>query len=666
MAMVALCAAAVPSAFAADPAHDHAMAVNDAASSGDGFFTNLLKTYTPRQICMHRERAVVWLHFASDAFIAIAYFTIPVALMTFVRRRKDLAFNWMFVCFAVFILACGLTHVMNVLALWQAVYRLDGLVKLVTAVASISTAILLWRLLPAAIALPSPGQLREANAKLGDEIIERRQAEESLRQMQAQLEQRVRERTAELETANSVLRSEVTARQAAEAGREQLLRSERAAREEAERASRMKDDFLATLSHELRTPLNAILGWSQLLLRELVPAPARAAGAAANGTGGAAGDAATGDGDGSTRSPDTGGGASGGAAAQNDDDLGLRTIERNARAQAQLIDDLLDMSRIQSGKLRLDVQRADVVGVVSAAIETVAPAAEAKEIRLTRALDPVAGPVSGDPARLQQVVWNLLTNAVKFTPKGGQVHVDLRRVDSSLQITVSDSGIGIHADFLPHVFDRFRQADSATTRQHGGLGLGLSIARSLVEMHGGTITASSPGEGHGATFAVHLPLLAVSAPRSDAPAEGGARPSGWAEPAHAALEAIDLTGVKVLVVDDEEDARTLVARVLQQCGAEVIRATSAAEALEAVRAHRPNVILSDIGMPAEDGYSLIRKVRELGADSGGATPAAALTAFARSEDRRRALMAGFQSHIVKPVEPAELATVVASLAGRTG
>ena len=396
----------------------------------------------------------------------------------------------------------------------------------------------------------------------------------------------------------------------------QLLESERAARSNAERASSMKDEFLATLSHELRTPLNAILGWSQMLrLPTISPA---------------------------------------------DLHRGLETIERNTRVQKQLIEDLLDMNLITSGKLRLDIQPVAPVSFIEAALETVRPAAEAKGIRLTAVLDPAAGPIAGDPGRLQQVVWNLLSNAIKFTRKNGRIQVALRQVNSHIQVSVEDTGLGIAPEFLPYVFDRFRQADASTTRTTGGLGLGLAIVKQLVELHGGAVCATSAGHERGATFTVELPRTAI---HDDGFA--GAHPT--ALPAAAsAFRGMDLTGVKVLVVDDQADARELIARVLKECGADVVVAGGADEALAAVEHSRPNVILSDIGMPNVDGYELLRRVRALGAARGGGLPAIALTAFARSEDRTRALRAGFLMHIAKPVEPAELITMVASLAGRTG
>jgi PAS domain S-box-containing protein len=405
-------------------------------------------------------------------------------------------------------------------------------------------------------------------------------------------------------------RAEEALRHAAEE-REELLDAERAARSEAERVSLMKDEFLATLSHELRTPLNAILGWAQVLVLEKSD-PA-------------------------------------------DVQRGLDAIQRNARAQTQLIEDLLDMSRIISGKVRLDVQWTDLAGIIDAALDSVRPSAEAKGIRIRRILDPKAGPVSGDPTRLQQVVWNLLTNAIKFTPKGGSVDVLLERVNSHVEITIHDSGMGIEPEFLPLVFERFRQADSSSTRSFGGLGLGLSIVKNLVELHGGSIRAKSAGAGQGATFIVSLPL---------APIRGNEKrehPTTEKAPAFDYTQ-IDLTGVKVLVIDDEPDARALVSRVLTHCHAEVAVGGSAAEGLEIIQTFLPDVLLSDIGMPQTDGYEFIRQVRRLAPERGGRTPAIALTAFARSEDRTRAMMAGYQVHISKPIEPQELVATVRSLA----
>jgi PAS domain S-box-containing protein len=395
-----------------------------------------------------------------------------------------------------------------------------------------------------------------------------------------------------------------------------LLESERAARREGERANAIKDEFLATLSHELRTPLSAILGWAHILRRKISPGEA-------------------------------------------DLHKGIEVIERSTRVQTQLIDDLLDMSRITSGKVRLDLQPVAPITVVEAAVDTVRPAADGAGVTIELQLDPAAGPIAADPARLQQVVWNLLVNAVKFTPRGGKVHVTLEQIDGQVQITVADSGVGIKPDFLPHIFDRFRQADGSTTRRYGGLGLGLSIVKHLVELHGGAVQADSPGQGAGATFVVKLP---VNAMHSDEHA--GRAASGAMSPHSAPFDAIELKGIKALVVDDEADARDLMKRVLEDCGAEVTVANGAEAALQAIQRDRPDVLISDIGMPDIDGYELLRRVRQLGPAAGGALPAIALTAFARPEDRVRALRAGFSVHVSKPVESAELIATVAALAGR--
>ena len=401
--------------------------------------------------------------------------------------------------------------------------------------------------------------------------------------------------------------------------RKQLLDSERFARAEAERASAMKDEFLATLSHELRTPLSAILGWAQVLrLRRMGEAELR---------------------------------------------QGLETIERNARIQTQLIEDLLDMSRITSGKLRLEVQRVDPSGFVEAAVDTVRPAAEAKGITLHLRHDPDTGTLAGDAGRLQQVVWNLLSNAIKFTPPGGRVQVTLQRVGTNVEIGVSDTGIGIRPEFLPYVFERFRQADASTTRAFGGLGLGLSIVRHLVELHGGSIRVESAGEGLGATFTVSLPCGDAASPAAGVRLGGAAARS---VPLHAEHSQPDLSGVKVLVLDDADDARELIRRVLLECSAEVLPAANAQQALTLIERERPDVLISDIGMPDMDGYEFLRHVRALGDQRGGRVPAIALTAFARSEDRTRALHAGFLVHVAKPVEPSELVATVATVAGRTG
>jgi PAS domain S-box-containing protein len=387
------------------------------------------------------------------------------------------------------------------------------------------------------------------------------------------------------------------------------------ARAEAARTSRMKDEFLAMLSHELRTPLNAVYGWARLLRAGQVT-----------------GEAAT---------------------------KALDVIMRNAQSQIQLIDDLLESSRIVTGKLRLDIRPLDLRNVIEAALDAVRPAADAKGIRLRAELDRWAVAFVGDPDRLQQVMWNLLTNAVKFTPKGGQVRVDLRGGESQVEITVSDTGQGIGSEMLPHVFERFRQGDSTSTRAHAGLGLGLALVRHLVEAHGGTVTAESPGEGHGATFTIRLPL-AVS--QAESP-EDAARYAA-VDRALAAAPRPSLAGVRVLVVDDDRDSLDLAASILTKAGAETRACTSASDGLAEFKAWRPDVLVSDIQMEAEDGYALIRRVRNLEHSEGGKTPAIALTAYGRMEDRLRTLSAGFTMHVPKPVDPLELTTLVANAAGK--
>jgi PAS domain S-box-containing protein len=410
---------------------------------------------------------------------------------------------------------------------------------------------------------------------------------------------------------------DITDRKELEERREELLESERAARTEAERIGRLKDEFLATLSHELRTPLNAILGWTQLLRRETIGATELR--------------------------------------------KGLETIERNSRAQAQIIEDLLDMSRIISGKVRLEIRNVNLTAVIQAAIESLLPAVQAKDIRLQTVLDALPAHITGDSGRLQQVVWNLLSNAIKFTPPGGKVQVSLEKVNTHIELKVSDTGQGIKPEFLPHAFDRFRQADSSTTRQFGGLGLGLSIVKQLVELHGGTVQAASAGEGQGATFTVVLPLAHKE---SDNDAQVAEREFNSQQSIKSEYEDTNLKCIKVLVVDDEVDAQELAKRLLEEHGANVLTASSVNEALELVQKFQPHVIVSDIGMPGKDGYEFIRALRELPLEMGGNIPAAAVTAFARWEDRISALRAGYKTHVAKPVEAAELIAVVASLAGR--
>jgi hypothetical protein len=409
----------------------------------------------------------------------------------------------------------------------------------------------------------------------------------------------------------------VEAMEVANQQRDEMLEAERSARMAAQRATRVKDEFLATLSHELRTPLSAILGWTQVLLRGE-----------------------------SVKGPD----------AQK---RAIEVIERNARAQIQLIDDLLDLSRVMAGKIRLDLQQVSFVSIVEAAVDTVRPTADAKGIRLKAILGSSQDIVSADSARMQQVVWNLLTNAIKFTPKGGQVQALLQRVNSHLELSVSDTGIGIPASYLPHVFDRFSQRDSSTTRTFGGLGLGLAICKQLVELHGGSIRAASQGENQGATFFVQLPLSIMQLQDQSS---ARIHPTTEVEPGEI-LSLPRLEGVHVIVVDDEADARDLLRTVLEAQGARVTSFASAEDALAGLKTIRPTVLICDVGMPKMDGYQLIRKFRAE-ESWGERIPALALTAFARAEDRKRSLIAGYQAHLVKPFDVGELVLVVADLVGR--
>ncbi|HEX3847102.1 MAG TPA: ATP-binding protein [Steroidobacteraceae bacterium] len=553
--------------------------------------------FMPHGHCYLWTPSLLWTYVLSDGVIALAYYSIPIALMVFVRQRRDLQFSWVFVLFSVFIFACGTTHLLSIWTIWNPDYYLDATVKALTALASIVTAVLLWPLLPKALALPSPSQLQLALDERQRVITERERAQAELAAVNATLERRVAERTAALQLAEQKL--------------QEMLSAERGARAEAERVGRMKDEFLLTLSHELRTPLSAIFGWAQMLKRKA---------------------------DGKTI------------------ERAVDVIDRNVRIQTKLIEDLLDMSAIVAGKIRLDVQTVDMSGVINLAVESIRPAAEAKGIRIEKVIDPLAGPVSGDAERLQQVIWNLLNNAAKFTPKDGKISVVLERVNSHIEISVVDTGEGIAPDFLPMIFDRFSQADASSRRVHGGVGLGLSIAKSLVESHGGTVRARSRGLGQGSTFTVHRPFRALE------------KPEGQHEHPRTSISGADvladdewpnLAGTFVLVVDDEKDARDLVRAILEDRGATVTTAASAVEAREQIAKSAPGVIVCDIGMPSEDGYDFIVALRR----DGVAIPAVALTAFARPEDRVRSIKAGFAGHLAKPVEPAELLVMVASMAG---
>ena len=409
---------------------------------------------------------------------------------------------------------------------------------------------------------------------------------------------------------------DITERKHAEEERERLLLQEKEAREVAETASRMKDEFLATISHELRTPLNAILGWASILNRHSL--------------------------------------------SQLQTRRALQVIEQSARTQAGLVEDILDTARIITGRLKLDARPVEIERVFQAAIDVIRPSAEAKRIALQVVTDDRHSVVFGDANRVQQVIWNLLSNAIKFTGEGGRVEAGLSRTKGHVEITVTDTGVGIESQFMPYVFDRFRQADSTSTRKYGGLGLGLAIVRHLVEMHGGTVDASSPGIGYGATFKVRFP---IASPDILAPPEK--RPSGPESKQPTQPNQVDdtqnLGGVRVLVVDDDLDTLEMLKVVLQERGVEVITASSAVDALNALEHSLPDALVSDLAMPEQDGYELIEHIRQRGPERGGNIPAVALTAYARAEDRVRALTGGFQMYVPKPVDPNELVAVVADL-----
>ncbi len=539
--------------------------------------------FVPRAQCGQWTPSLIYLHNISDFLIWTAYIAIPLVLVSFAyRRREELPFQQLFLLFGIFIVACGTTHLLEIILFYKPVYILSGWVKLITAAASWGTVIALFHIVPRALQMKSPDAL----------------------------EAEVARRVAELQELNVQL-------EAANATKDDLLHREQESRRQAEAANRTKDEFLATVSHELRTPLTSILGWSSLL---------------------------------SSGNHDT--------ASVKD---AMAAIERNARAQTQIVDDLLDVSRMITGQMNLDTAAVDVVTVIESALSAIYPAAQAKNISLRTQFDSVDGStkIRGDEVRLQQVLWNLLSNAVKFTPKGGQVDVTLERKHSQVVVRVSDSGMGIGADFLPHVFERFRQADGSTTRTDGGLGLGLAIARYLVEMHGGTIEAASEGSGKGATFTVRLPMLAVLTTQREWEQQTGAAKKDFLETNNK-----QLGGLQILVIEDDADSRQIIATMLELYGGQVQSVGTPQEGFNLLRQMRPDVLVCDIGLPEEDGYALIERIRKQPAAEGGLTPAVALTAYAAPRDSLQALAAGFQAHLPKPVQPEQLASVVADLTGR--
>jgi signal transduction histidine kinase/ActR/RegA family two-component response regulator len=551
--------------------------------------------FIPHGHCYLWQPGLVWLHLVSDTLTAMAYYSVAIAIVYFTNQRRDLPVKTVTLLvgyFFVFAL-CGTTHLMGVVTLWYPIYWVSGILKASNALwSSYAFTFLLIPLIPVAIDAPSPAQLAVTNQELED-------SRNRIKAINVELEQRVFERTAQLEESNRA--------------KDELLIREQVIRAEAQSANRAKDEFLSILSHELRTPLNAILGWSQVLRQQKL----------------------------------------------SEEKIGraLETIERNAKSQAQLIEDILDISRIITGKLRLEARPVKLIAIIEAAIESMRVAAETKSICIQSTLDFSTPMIVGDADRLRQVIWNLLSNAIKFTPTGGQVQICLQQVETQVEISVSDTGQGINSDFLPYVFDRFSQNDSTTTRRFGGLGLGLAIARQLIELHGGTITVTSLGVGQGTTFTIKLPALVPLQPLSD-PQSSSSSVEGEA------TVLPTLAGLKILVVEDEVDSLELLSTILQGCGASVVAATSVRAALavlETLKGQNLDMLVSDIGMPQEDGYSLIRQLRQLEAQRGGQLPAIALTAYASSNDIKQVLLAGFQRHLTKPVDAAELVKVVVSL-----
>lgn len=537
--------------------------------------------FMPHGHCYLWRNDVLWLNVGSDLIIALSYFSIPVFLVVFLIRRKDLVFNWVFAMFAAFIFACGATHLLEIWTVWHPDYVLQGLLKLVTAIISFATAVVLWPLMPKALRLPSPSALEVSNKRLEAEIAEKTRIQNELVDAKRNLELRVEQRTADLRIAN-----------------------------------KMKDEFLTTLSHELRTPLNVMMGYADLLMLE---------------------------------EPNS-----------EQFNQAVDAIQRNAYVQGALIDDLLDVSRIITGKIQLESHLIDPISIIRFSIDATMLSANAKEITVKTQFDDETGFIVGDSTRLQQVFWNLIANAVKFSNKGNQILISTRRHESKLEVSVKDWGSGIDAEFLPYVFDRFRQEDSSTTRTFGGLGLGLAIVRHIVELHGGTVDAASKGKGQGATFVVQLPITTPSSkPSSQSQAQGSMSPHTRQE--DALVESDALGNVKILVLDDENDTRIVIKAILERFGATVKVAASADDARNTLKIWLPDIIISDIGMRNEDGYTFIRSIRLAKERRESEIPAIALTAYAREEDRNAALEAGFQAHASKPIGAPQLVEIILRL-----
>jgi signal transduction histidine kinase len=546
--------------------------------------------FVPRRACgrLGEEPLLVETLRYADLAIWLAYLAIPTVILVFLYRKRTIPFQAIFLLFVAFILSCGFSHFVEAILIETPVYRLSAVVKVATALVSWITVLALIPTIPRALALRTPEELER-------EIAQRIKAQRELERARDELELRVRQRTEELE-------HEVAERRRIQEEREQLLQREMIARTEAVTANRTKDEFLATLSHELRTPLNAMLGWVQLIRTGRLE-------------------------------PEMVG-------------RGMEVLEHNTRMQAQLIDDLLDVSRIITGKLIVERRVVLLRDAMQRALDSIRPTAEVKGVRLIQEAEGNFA-ILGDATRIQQILWNLLSNAVKFTPRSGTVTLRSFLEGASVVLQVQDTGEGIAPEALPFIFDRFRQADSSTTRKHGGLGLGLAIVRHLVELHGGTVDATSKGQGQGSTFTLHLPIHQPTSPSLD--------------PRLPKRE--DVKGLRILVVEDAADTLELLDLILSSHGAQVLTCRMAQEALRLLSGFMPDLIISDIGMPEMDGYAFIRSVRQLPAEQGGAIPAIALTAMARSEDREAVLAAGYQLHLCKPIVPSDLLENVRRLVG---